>query len=140
MTRTQFVYSRHDALWAYDVALGIFLKHLIDAAEASAQAKTPWLRRWVSKWRQVACISEYGLTLDRGWSELQRQTFIGLAEQACAKLATRQSIPAEEIVGWPNRRRSENLPQRRDKGGDGARDRTRACDYHDDVRTTARTA
>jgi hypothetical protein len=62
MTRTQFVYSRHDALWAYDVALGIFLKHLIDAAEASAQAKTPWLRRWVSKWRQVACISEYGLT------------------------------------------------------------------------------
>jgi hypothetical protein len=41
------------------------------------------------------------LTLDEEWSSAHRQIFINLAEQACKKLATRESIPAEEIVVWP---------------------------------------
>jgi hypothetical protein len=45
--------------------------------------------------------NEYGLTLEEEWSSAQRQTFIELAEAACKKLATRESIPAEEIVSWP---------------------------------------
>ena len=64
MTRTQFVESRRDCFWAYDVVLGIFLKHLIDAAEASAEADEPWLSKEVSWWPVVACVSTYGLTLD----------------------------------------------------------------------------
>ncbi|HET9282078.1 MAG TPA: hypothetical protein VFR24_08965 [Candidatus Angelobacter sp.] len=54
----------------------------------------------ISDWR-VACVPDYGLTLDPTWSLAQQQTFLALAEEACAKLAARESIPAEEIVSWP---------------------------------------
>jgi hypothetical protein len=101
VSKTQFVEYATQGFWAYDVALGIFLKHLIDAAEATDQADTPWLSSAISSWRVVACISDYGLTLDADWSAAQRQTFITLAEDACSSLAKRVSIPAEEIVAWP---------------------------------------
>jgi hypothetical protein len=100
VSKTQFVEYSNRGFWAYDVALGVFLKHLIDVAEASGQADTTWLSSAVSSWREVACISDYGLTLDADWSAAQRQTFVALAEGACARLATRASIPAEEIAGW----------------------------------------
>jgi hypothetical protein len=86
--------------WAYDVSLNIFLKHLIDAAEASEQANTVWLSSAISDWR-VACVPDFTLMLDASWSPGQRQTFLDLAEEACAKLAARESISAEEIVSWP---------------------------------------
>lgn len=38
MTATQFIEYERDGFWAYDVVLGVFLKHLIDAAEASPYA------------------------------------------------------------------------------------------------------
>jgi hypothetical protein len=47
--------------WAYDVAAGVFLKHLIDEAEASEQADAPWLSKAVSHWRVQAAITECGL-------------------------------------------------------------------------------
>jgi hypothetical protein len=99
--KTQFVSYSENGFWAYDVALPIFLKHLIDAAEASDQAELPWLSEAISWWRTVACISDYGLTLGEGWSEAQQETFIALAEDACQRLANRDAIPAEEIVAWP---------------------------------------
>src|SRR6267378_1916336 len=99
VSRTQFVEFGNDGFWAYDVALGVFLKHLIDAAEASGQTDPTWLSGALWSWR-VACISDFGLTLDADWSAAQRQTFVALAEEACARLATRESIPAEEIVHW----------------------------------------
>jgi hypothetical protein len=86
--------------WVYDVGLDIFLKYLIDAAQASEQANTAWLSSAISEWR-LACIPDYGLTLDASWSSEQRQTFCVLAEDACARLEARESIPAEEIVSWP---------------------------------------
>src|SRR5258708_24236630 len=100
MTATQYVECENRGFWAYDVALGVFLKHLIDAAEASDQAKTAWLSTAISSWREVACISDYGLMLDAGWSAGQRQAFIALPEDASARLAKRASISAEEIGGW----------------------------------------
>ena len=101
MSRTQFVEYADQGFWAYDVALGVFLKHLIDSAAATDQARSPWLSGAISNWRRVACISDIGLTLDPPWSEEQRQTFIALAEDACSTLAARAWIPAEEIVAWP---------------------------------------
>src|SRR5208282_4217849 len=74
VAKTQFVNYANRGFWAYDVALGVFLKHLIDAAEASGQADTTWLSSAVGSWRTVACISDYGLTLDSNWSAAQRQT------------------------------------------------------------------
>jgi hypothetical protein len=76
-------------------------KYLIDEAEASKQADSPWLSQAVSHWRVQAAITECGLTLEEGWSSAQKQTFIELAEAAGKKLATRESIPAEELASWP---------------------------------------
>ena len=101
MTATQYVEYENRGFWAYDVALGVFLKHLIDAAETSSEAKTVWLSTAISSWREVACISDYGFMLDADWSATQMQAFIALAEIACARLAERASIPAGEIVSWP---------------------------------------
>src|SRR5258708_7104918 len=53
------------------------------------------------KLRSRSVVWTCGLPLEEEWSSAQRQTFIKLAEAACKKLATRESIPAEEIVSWP---------------------------------------
>lgn len=104
MSKTKFVaygdWSQAPGFWAYDVALNVFLKYLIDAAQANEQANTAWLSSAISDWR-VACVPDFMLRLDANWSSEQRQTFLDLAEEACAKLAARESIPAEEIVSWP---------------------------------------
>ena|ERR1041385_9090286 len=101
MTATKGIHFEGRFFWAYDVAAGVFLKYLIDEAEASEHADEPWLLDAVSHWRVQAAITEFGLTLEEQWSSAQRQTFLKLAEAACKKLATRQSIPAEEIANWP---------------------------------------
>ena len=101
LSQRQYVEHGARGFWAYDVALGVFLKYLVDAAQASNQADAAWLSTSIAWWRVVACISDYGLTLDVDWSDAQRQTFIALAEHACSSLAKRAAIPAEEISGWP---------------------------------------
>jgi hypothetical protein len=97
MTATKGIHFEGRFFWAYDVATGVFLKHLIDEAEASGQSDAPWLSKAVASWRVQAAITELGFTLEEAWSSAQRQTFIELAEGACKKLAARESIPAEEI-------------------------------------------
>lgn len=101
MTATKGIEFEGRFFWAYDVAAGVFLKHLIDEAEASQQADAPWLSQAVSRWRVQAAVTECGLTLEDGWSSAQRQTFVELAEAACKKLAARESIPAKEVASWP---------------------------------------
>ena len=100
MSKTKYVRYDDRGFWAYDVALGVFLKHLIDAAEANDQATSAWLSRATQSWREVACISDFGLTFDSHWSEADRLTFLTLAETACSRLSQRTSIPAQEIVNW----------------------------------------
>jgi hypothetical protein len=98
VSSTKYVEYADRGFWAYDVALEIFLKHLIDAAEASDQAQTEWLSTAIDSWR--LSYIHLALELDPGWSAAQRQTFIALADEASARLAKRASIPAEEIVSW----------------------------------------
>ena len=100
MSKTKFVRYREDGFWAYDVALGVFLKYLIDIAEASPQAGSVWLSKRLPGWRVVACISDYGLRLDENRTAIQRHGFIAFAEEACARLALRESIPAAEMLAW----------------------------------------
>ena len=101
MTATKGISFEGRFFWAYDVAAGVFLKYLIDEAEASEHADEPWLSKAVSSWRVQAAITELGLTLEEEWSNGQRQIFVKLAEEACKKLATRKPIPAEEVANWP---------------------------------------
>ena len=100
MTMTKYIRFQGRGFWAYDVAAGVFLKYLIDAAEATSQADTPFLAKAVADWRVQAATTEFGLTLAESWTETQRRNFVTFAEEACAKLATRESIPAEEIANW----------------------------------------
>jgi len=101
VSATQFVKYADRGFWAYDVAVGVLLKYLLDAAQKSGEAHTPWLSKAISDWRVWAVISGYGFTLDEAWSADERKTFIVLAEQACADIGARNSISAEEIVSWP---------------------------------------
>jgi hypothetical protein len=100
MSKTKFVEFGGNGFWAYDVALGVFLKYLIDIAEASPQANSVWLSERLPRWRVIACISDFGLRLDENRTTIQRQGFIAFAEEACARLALRESIPAEEMLAW----------------------------------------
>src|SRR5438067_9081101 len=101
MTATKGIHFEGRFFWAYDVAAGVFLKHLIDEAEASEHADEPWLSKAVSSWRLQAAITEFGLTLEEEWSSAQRAIFIELAEAVCQKLEQRESIPAKESASWP---------------------------------------
>ena len=101
MSKTQVVKFAGRGFWAYDVAVGVFVKFLLDAAYESGETNSPWLSEAMSSWRVWAVVSDYGFTLDEHWSPEQRKTFIALAERACNELASRKSISAEEILGWP---------------------------------------
>ncbi len=101
MSKTKYVEYAGRGFWAYDVGLSVFLKHLIEAAEASDEAGSAWLSNAVSSWRETACIGDIGLTLDASMSSEHQHTLVTLAEDACARLGKRVSIPADEIVSWP---------------------------------------
>jgi hypothetical protein len=100
MTKTKGIGFEGRFFWAFDVAAGVFLKYLVDEAEASEHANEEWLSDAVCRWREQAAITEFGLTLREQWSGAQRQIFIELAEGACNKLAAQESIPAEEVESW----------------------------------------
>jgi len=86
--------------WAFDIVLGVFVKYLIDAVEATGQAHTPFLAEAIPEWR-LAVLYDFALTLKESWTPLQKQNVIDFAEQACARLAMRETISTEEIVSWP---------------------------------------
>jgi hypothetical protein len=101
VSRSQAVTFAHKGFWAFDVAAGIFLKHLIDAAQDSAEIDMEWLSKEVSNWRVWAVIGDFGIQFNEHWSSEQRIAVIALVEKVCAELAKREFIPAEEIVSWP---------------------------------------
>ena len=100
VSQTKPITYATNGFWAYDVAVGVFLKYLIDAAQKSTEAHSAWLSEAVSEWQVQAVVSDFLLSLDSGWSTEQEQLFIDLAEEACTALAARDSIPADEIVNW----------------------------------------
>ena len=103
MSRTQAVSYGHRSFWAYDVALGILLKHMIDAAKAKAEpGESSWLAKQLEFWPQVAVLGgdAYGLCICRKWSRNQIAIFVDLIRSACRALSIHQSISAEEVAGW----------------------------------------
>lgn len=101
MTSTQYVEYRDQGFWAYDVALGILLKHVIDVATPlMAAPDNDWLASAVSDWRVPAAISDFGFTIDKDWSASQLSVFIALFDRACRSLSEREAIDADEIESW----------------------------------------
>jgi hypothetical protein len=103
MSRTQSVSYAGRSFWAYDVALGVLLKHMIDAANQSDVPKSStWLSEQVAWWRQVAAIgATCGMDIKEQWSSDQVSCFASVVLSACRMLSERQSIPDAEIVAWP---------------------------------------
>jgi hypothetical protein len=104
MSKTQYVSYDGRGFWAYDVALGILLKHMIDVAELRSQAAdVAWLAEAAAQWRVVACLggSAYGLEIDETWPVERRDIFTALVTEACGALANRESIRADEVAAWP---------------------------------------
>lgn len=99
MSKTPYVSYGGIGFWAYDDALTVLLKHLVQAAKESDLAETPWLAGAISYCSNVACIPDLGLALETTWSADQRQRFLAVVEKACGKLGERPSIPASEIEG-----------------------------------------
>lgn len=103
MSATKYVNYGGRGFWAYDFVLGVFVKYLIDAVEATGYSRAPFLENALGSWRLVPII-DIGFPLEESWTALQRQNVITFVEEACARLATRDSIPIEEIVNWPSPR------------------------------------
>jgi hypothetical protein len=101
VTATQITKYSGRGFWAYDVAIGIFIKHLLDAAEKSGEAHKTWLSKAISDWRMQVVVTECGFTIDERWSVEERTAFITMTEQACAAMEAREFIPVTEIVSWP---------------------------------------
>jgi hypothetical protein len=99
VSQTHFVEFNGSGFWAYDVALGVFLKHLIDVA-GQRPVDDPWLSEAIRSWRITATIPDCGRVLDSRWSADQIETFVEMAEEACARLSDRDSIPAKEMASW----------------------------------------
>lgn len=52
MSKTMFIEYRGDGFWAYDVAVGVFLKHLIDRAVLyNERQPSPWLGEDIKHWQ-----------------------------------------------------------------------------------------
>jgi len=100
VSATKYVNYGDRGFWAYDIVLGVFVKYLIDAIEATGCSRAPFLDKALGSWR-LAPLMDIGFPLEKSWTPLQRQNVLNFVEEACAKLATRDSIPMEEIVNWP---------------------------------------
>jgi hypothetical protein len=103
VSKTTPVYFHEEMIWAYDVALGMFLKHLIDAAEPHAALPgREWLSEAITDWRVVAQLGGgcFALAVEESWSPEQREFIINLADDACRQLGKRDSIETEEAQSW----------------------------------------
>ena len=100
MSATVFVHFGDRGFRSYDIILGVFLKHLLEVAEATGYSHAPFLDEAIQHWRLAPNVN-FGFHLKKSWTALQRVNVITFVEQACARLASRDSIPMEEIANWP---------------------------------------
>lgn len=101
MSQTQSVNYGGRGFWAYDVALSILLRHVIDIADfREVLADDCWLARVTNDWRR-AIVAGYGLEIEESWSAVQLGHFKNLITEACQRLQTKEIITGAEIATWP---------------------------------------
>jgi hypothetical protein len=101
MSKTLFIEYHREGFWAYDVAIGVFLKHLVDRASHHADAQpSPWLSDCIDRWRVNAVITDFGLHLDPAWTDSQRQLVRTLIDEACKEMEKVEAFSAEEAASW----------------------------------------
>jgi hypothetical protein len=101
MSKTMFIEYHGEGFWAYDVAVGVFLKHLVDRASQYADAQpSAWLSDCIERWRVNAVITDYGLHLDPAWTDSQRQLVRTLIDEARKEMEKVEAFSAEEAASW----------------------------------------
>jgi hypothetical protein len=101
MSKTGFVEYRGQNFWIYDVAKGVFLKHLIDAAtEYTKKHDASWLDEVIKSWRVSAIVGELGISLGNDASDEQRSVLKDLIHQTCFRLSSIDGFSAEELHSW----------------------------------------
>lgn len=103
MSRKKHVGYRGAGFWAYDKALEILLKYLIDrAVEVGNASNLDWLADRVEEWRVVAVVGDLCLALDNegAFTSEQVEILCRLIDDACDAIGRRESIPAAEMQGW----------------------------------------
>jgi len=100
VSATRYVEYGDRGFWAYDIILGVLVKHLVEAIEATGYSRAPFLDKALHHWR-LTPILDIGFRLLKSWTPEQRQNVITFVDEACARLATRDAIPIGEIVSWP---------------------------------------
>ena len=95
MSQSTLVRFRGGKFWAYDVAVGVLLKYVIDrAVDGPAEL---WLTAAVERWRWETVVNEFGVHLDGNWSDRQVRAVDGLFAAACRDLSVRGPITAAEV-------------------------------------------
>lgn len=101
MSRTKSVTYKEISFWAYDVALGIILKFLVDTAlQCSDPQYRGWLLKNVQQWRVHAITSDFAFEFDSQLSAEQLELILQLMHESCVELAKRESISAGEMKSW----------------------------------------
>lgn len=98
MSKTMYIEYHGEGFWAYDVAVGVFLKHLID--QACLHNQSNWLGDCVELWRLNAVVSDFGMHLNHDWSDTERKTVQVLIGEACQELKKINMVSADEAASW----------------------------------------
>lgn len=98
MTKTMSVRFRGKSFWVYDVVGGIFLWHLVDAAQQHQCTKViPWLNDCIERWQVAAAITELSFFADDAWTEEQLDLIVQLSHNAIAAIRSHGSFTHNEI-------------------------------------------
>ncbi len=101
MSKSKGIWYKNIGFFAYDVALGVLLKVVIDVAEARPPgAESAWLQEEISHWKVEAWAQDLSIWIDEDWSAKQTAIFASLVEAACTRLEARPTISSAEIVSW----------------------------------------
>lgn len=93
-----FIEFREDGFWAYDVAVSILLKHMIDRAQL--REPCDWLLECLERWRINTLVSDFGMHLDPAWTLDQCVLVQTVISEAIQELKKVESISADEAAAW----------------------------------------
>ena len=100
MSSTMSVTFRGKSFWVYDVIGGIFLWHLVSAAQEYQRNKiSPWLDDYIKSWQVAAAFSDLPFFADDVWKEEQLALIVQLSQEAISAIRSHGSFTRTEISG-----------------------------------------
>jgi len=101
MTKKAGVSFRGKSFWVYDVVGGVFLWHLIQAAETHRQdTSIPWLENSIESWRIAAAITELAYFADDNWTQEQTNLILRFCGDAISAIRDHGDFSKAEISTW----------------------------------------